>query len=100
MYLQNLLLLLLFEFEIYSAENQRIAFDFEKKDDEKLPQQNEILILISFDGFRWDYLRHYNLPNFKQYFLDQGAKVSGGLLNTCKFLVRFLNFRVALILMN
>lgn len=26
--------------------------------------KNPLLLLISFDGFRWDYLQHYNLTNF------------------------------------
>ena len=27
--------------------------------------QNPMLLLVSFDGFRWDYLNKYNLSNFK-----------------------------------
>lgn len=47
----------------------------------------ENLILISFDGFRWDYLENNTLPNFKKYFVNQGAKVSHGLINACNYLI-------------
>src|SRR5436853_538726 len=42
---------------------------------------NPLLILISFDGFRWDYLENHTLPNFQRFFVKEGVKVSGGLLN-------------------
>lgn len=39
------------------------------------------LILISFDGFRWDYLQNYSLPNIKKYFVEDGAMLEKGLTN-------------------
>jgi hypothetical protein len=47
--------------------------------------QREILILISFDGFRWDYLENNSLPIIHENFVEQGSKVSHGLINACKF---------------
>jgi predicted AlkP superfamily pyrophosphatase or phosphodiesterase len=43
--------------------------------------QKEVLILISFDGFRWDYLENNTLPNFSKYFIKQGSKITKGLIN-------------------
>jgi ectonucleotide pyrophosphatase/phosphodiesterase family protein 4 len=43
--------------------------------------ENPKLIFMSFDGFRWDYLENHTLPNLRRYFVDQGVKVEGGLLN-------------------
>lgn len=45
------------------------------------PLDTPNLILISFDGFRWDYLENHTLPNFHKYFLKDGVKVSKGLKN-------------------
>ena len=70
-----------FKFHIDSIENRPSVYDVITSDSE----QDEILIMISFDGFRWDYLENHTLPNFKEYFLDQGVKVSNGLLNACKY---------------
>jgi hypothetical protein len=39
------------------------------------------LILISFDGFRWDYLENVTLPNMNEYFVNDGVKVNKGLFN-------------------
>ena len=39
------------------------------------------LILISFDGFRWDYLENNTLPNLNKYFVNDGCKVIKGLKN-------------------
>ena len=52
--------------------------------------QREILILISFDGFRWDYLENNSLPIIQENFVEQGSKVSHGLVNACKFMLYFL----------
>lgn len=38
----------------------------------KCISKNEMLLLISFDGFRWDYLQMYNLTNFT-YLRDLGS---------------------------
>ena len=43
--------------------------------------QKEVLILISFDGFRWDYLDNNTLPNLNKYFIKQGSKITKGLIN-------------------
>lgn len=40
------------------------------------------LILISFDGFRWDYLENYTLPNIQEYFVNDGVKADRGLKNS------------------
>jgi predicted AlkP superfamily pyrophosphatase or phosphodiesterase len=40
-----------------------------------------LLLLISFDGFRWDYLENYTLNNFQEYFIQNGVKVHTGLRN-------------------
>ncbi len=39
-------------------ENYLIEINAHKHSDKPL------LLLVSFDGFRWDYLNKYNLPNF------------------------------------
>lgn len=39
------------------------------------------LILISFDGFRWDYLENNTLPLMNYYFVRNGVKIRGGLKN-------------------
>jgi predicted AlkP superfamily pyrophosphatase or phosphodiesterase len=45
-------------------------------------QNNEsLLILISFDGFRWDYLENHTLPYLNKYFVEDGVKVKKGLKN-------------------
>ena len=43
--------------------------------------ENPLLILISFDGFRWDYLENNTLPNIERFFVDDGVKVTKGLKN-------------------
>ena len=37
--------------------------------------------MISFDGFRWDYLENVTLPNMNEYFVNDGVKVNEGLVN-------------------
>lgn len=39
------------------------------------------LILISFDGFRHDYIETHNLFFIKKYFLNRGVRVKNGLIN-------------------
>jgi predicted AlkP superfamily pyrophosphatase or phosphodiesterase len=39
------------------------------------------LILISFDGFRWDYLENHTLPSLNKYFVNDGVKITKGLKN-------------------
>ena len=38
--------------------------------------QKPYVILVSFDGFRYDYASRFNLPNFRQ-FIDNGASAEG-----------------------
>ena len=32
----------------------------------RVGSQHPLLLLVSFDGFRWDYLNHHNLTNFNR----------------------------------
>ena len=48
---------------------------------ESLGNDESLLILISFDGFRWDYLENNTLPYLNKYFVDGGVKVKKGLKN-------------------
>lgn len=41
-----------------------------------------LLLLVSFDGFRWDYLENNTLNNFQQYFVNNGVKAKYGLINS------------------
>ena len=41
-----------------------------------LSLQNNTVILLSFDGFRWDYISKYNLSNFN-YFANVGVRTEG-----------------------
>ena len=47
-----------------------------KPTEEGLSVFEDILILISIDGFRWDYLRYANTPNLDE-FLKQGVQSKG-----------------------
>ena len=40
-----------------------------------------LLLLISFDGFRWDYLENHTLINFEEYFIRNGVKAHEGIKN-------------------
>lgn len=59
------------------ANDANDGYNDDDDGDEKPPK----LILISFDGFRHDYLENHTLPNLNKYFVNQGVKVANGLLN-------------------
>jgi ectonucleotide pyrophosphatase/phosphodiesterase family protein 4 len=68
--------ILILEILIVNSIPSSFKYKFEKND-----QTIQNLILISFDGFRWDYLENNTLPYIKKYFVNSGVKVNRGLKN-------------------
>ena len=66
-----------FLFCIFSLFSSSYQISIERSQSDELP----LLILISFDGFRWDYLENHTLPNFEEYFVRDGVKANRGVKN-------------------
>jgi predicted AlkP superfamily pyrophosphatase or phosphodiesterase len=78
--MNNLCIFIFLAFEIRLAISSPVdGINFSPKyvkyDEQNLPN----LILISFDGFRWDYLENHTLPFIQKYFVENGAKVNRGI---------------------